>query len=345
MSAPLAVPRTLEEALAMLAARPEALVVAGGTDVVPALRAGRRAQPAAWLSLHELGSKAGAVPLDGGGSGPLAGIAPLPGGGLRIGAATTVAALERDPHVRQRATALADAAALIGAPATRTVATVGGNLVNGSPAMDLGAPLLALGATVELAAADGTRRLPLEQFLLGPGRVDLRAGELLVAIELPPAAAPAAARAVEAMPRDAAPAAARAADAPPPAGSAYVRIGGRAAMEVALAGAAVEIVLAPGGVTIAAARVALCAVAPTCLRAPAAEALLIGAAPEPAVLDAAARAAVGHAAAIDDHRAPAAYREAVVEVALRRALDAACARAAAAPSAPGDAPLANGAPR
>ncbi|MDW5596298.1 FAD binding domain-containing protein [Conexibacter stalactiti] len=289
----MAVPRTLAEALAVLAARPEALVVAGGSDVVPALRAGRREQPAAWLLLHELGS--------------LAGIAPQPGGGLRIGAATTVAALERDPRVRPGATALADAAALIGAPATRTVATVGGNLVNGSPAMDLGAPLLALGATVELAAAGGTRRLPLEQFLLGPGRVDLRAGELLVAIELPPAAAPG--------------------DAAPRAGSAYVRIGGRAAMEVALAGAAAEVVLAPGGATIAAARVALCAVASTCLRAPAAEALLIGAAPEPAVLDAAARAAVGHTAAIDDHRAPAAYREAVVEVALRRALDTAVERA------------------
>ncbi|HST39499.1 MAG TPA: hypothetical protein VLK58_08320, partial [Conexibacter sp.] len=139
-----------------------------------------------------------------------------------------------------------------------------------------------------------------------------------------------------------APDAARAA---PRGGSAYVRIGGRAAMEVALASAAAAVVLAPDGATIAAARVALCAVAPTCLRAPAAEALLTGAVPEPDVLDAAARAAVGHAAAIDDHRAPAAYREAVVEVALRRALDAACARAAAAPSAPGDAPLTNGAPR
>jgi carbon-monoxide dehydrogenase medium subunit len=108
--------------------------------------------------------------------------------------------------------------------------------------------------------------------------------------------------------------------------SAYLRHGGREAMEVALVGAAAALVLDPGG-RVAEARIALAAVAPTCVRAPAAEALLAGAAPDAAALARAADAAVAAAAPIDDHRAPADYRAAMVAVVVRRALHAARARA------------------
>lgn len=345
------VPMTLAEAVAVRAARPEATVVAGGTDLLPALRTGRLpAAPAAWLSLHAVAELAGVA--DAGPARPavIAGDltshsdakAPTIGGRLRIGAGTTVAAVEREPLIARYAAALRDAAALIGSPATRTVATVGGNLVNGSPAMELGAPLLALGATVELASVDGRRRVPLADFLLGPGRVDLRPGELLVAVELDGAGA-AGSPAVPAGAGDGAPAG-RTTAVRPPAGSAYVRIDGRAAMEVALAGAAAAVELNADGATVVAARIALCAVAPTCRRAPAAERLLTGRRPALELLDAVAQEAAAAAEPIDDHRAPADYRRAVVAVAVRRALDAALARAAAAPAPPATATLAPPAP-
>lgn len=282
-------PRTVGEALALLAREPGLRVVAGGTDVMP--RAG--AAPHGWLSLHAVEG--------------LAGVRPRAGGGLRIGAGTTHAALAGDPCARTRAAAVAQASALVGSPATRTVATIGGNLVNGSPAMELGPPLLALGARVELtSAAGGARILALADFLRGPGRVELGEGELLTAVELPGEDAASDGRA---------------------SGSAYARVAGRAAMEVALASAAAWVELAAGGRTIAAARVALGAVAPTCVRAPAAERLLIGAPAADGAFAAAGEAAVRHAAPIGDHRAPAAYRAAMVAVVVRRAVAAACARA------------------
>jgi len=337
-------PTTLAEALAARAARPDATVVAGGTDLLPALRTGRLAEPAAWLALHAVDELSGIVPVRTETSAKRVGFLhrnnrcgkPTRGARLRIGAGTTIATVETEPLIAQHAAALRDAAALIGGPATRTVATVGGNLVNGSPAMELGAPLLALGATVELAsrapgggaagggaagggadAAAGTaaaaespavvlRRLPLADFLLGPGRVDLRPDELLVAVELDV----------------------------PPAGSAYARIDGRAAVEVALAGAAAAVELTDDGATVAQARIALCAVAPTCRRAPAAERLLAGRRPTAALLDAVAQEAAAAAAPIGDHRAPADYRRAGVAVAVRRALDAALAAARREPADP-----------
>lgn len=282
-----AAPRTLAEAVALLAALPGAEPVAGGTDLVVGVRAGKRAWPEALVALHEIEE--------------LRGIAGAGGaGGLRLGALVTHAALAADPAVRGAFAALADAAAIVGSPATRGTGTVGGNLANASPAMELGSPLLVHGAEVELAAAGGARRLALAGFLLGPGRTAARPGELLAAVHVP---------------------------APPPrCGSAYVRLQYRRAMEIAVVGAAALVALAEDG-TVAEARVALTAVAPTCVGAPAAAAALVGRFPGDDAIAAAAAAAAGAAAPIGDVRASAAYRSAQVPVAVRRALAGAVARA------------------
>ncbi len=268
-------PTTVPDALAALAADPGATLVAGGTDLLPAARTGGRALPASLVSLHAVDA--------------LRGIADVGSDGVRIGAATTHAQLAADGWLRDRARAIVDAAGLIGGPATRAVATLGGNLVNGSPAMDLGAPLLVHDAAVESAGPDGRRVRPLADWLAAGRRRD----ELLTAVLVPR----------------------------PPAGgvSAYVRHGGRGAMDVALAGAAVLVARAADG-TIGHARVALTAVAPTCVRVPAAEALLVGAVPDGTLIAAAAAAAVERSRPIDDDRAPADYRRALVAVAVRRAL-------------------------
>jgi CO/xanthine dehydrogenase FAD-binding subunit len=134
----------------------------------------------------------------------------------------------------------------------------------------------------------------------GPGRTVASRGELLTEITVP---APAAGS-----------------------GSAYVRLEYRRAMEIAVVGAAAFVTLTDHG-RIAAARVALTSVAPTIVRAPEAEAALVGATAEPAMFRAAAEGAAAAARPIDDVRASADYRRAMLVVVVARTLAAAAARA------------------
>ena len=107
--------------------------------------------------------------------------------GLRIGAATTwtaIAAATLPPALH----ALQQAARAVGGRQIQNVGTIGGNLCNASPAADGVPPLLILNAEVELTAVDNTRRIPLSHYLTGPRTADLRPGELLTALHIPPAA-------------------------------------------------------------------------------------------------------------------------------------------------------------
>lgn len=115
-------PTSLEEALLLLAELgPRAGVVAGGTDLVVAARGGRRPLPEAIVAIHRLPG--------------LDRIEQTNDGGLRIGALVSHADLEGSALVRARWSALSDASALVGSPATRHVGTLGGNICNASPAM------------------------------------------------------------------------------------------------------------------------------------------------------------------------------------------------------------------
>src|SRR5207237_4264288 len=104
---------------------------------------------------------------------------------LRLGALVTHAALVHHPTVRARLSALADACAIVGSHATRAQGTIGGNLMNASPAMESGGPLVCFGASVTLVSGQGTRRLPLDELLAGPGQTTARPDELLTSVELP----------------------------------------------------------------------------------------------------------------------------------------------------------------
>jgi len=290
---------TLDEAVAALAAG--ARPIAGGTDLVVGARHGKAPLPAALVGIHrlpELGH------LD---TGP---------DGLRIGATVTHATLVAHPAVLAGWTGLADACAIIGSVATRARGTIGGNVMNASPAMDTGAPLLCLGAVAVLRGPGGERRLPVEELWTGPGTVSAAPDELLVALELPPAAGGPPGPAV-----------------PASAGSAYVRLQYRRQMEIAVVGAAAAVRLHDGVVT--SARIAITALAPTVRRVPAAEAVLVGARPgtgpgtglDEGVLAEAARLAADAALPISDVRASAAYRRAMAEVVVHRAVRTALTRA------------------
>jgi CO/xanthine dehydrogenase FAD-binding subunit len=195
-------------------------------------------------------------------------------------------------------TGLADAAALVGSPSTRNVGTLGGNVMNASPAMDTGAPLLVLDATVELRSATATRTIRLDELWSGPGVTTAAHDELCVAIVVPTPS--------------------------PLSGSAYVRLEYRRAMEIAVVGAAASVTLnADGGV--ATARIALSAVAPTIIEVTGLD--LSGLSVDDAAERAAEAARVG-ATPISDLRAGDAYRRHTVGVMAARALQAAARRAA-----------------
>jgi CO/xanthine dehydrogenase FAD-binding subunit len=158
-------PRSLDEALALKAERPEAVPIQGGTDVMVELNFDR-ARPPALLNLNE-------VPELRGWSRENA--------ALRLGSGLTYTeAMElADPLL-----ALAEASRTVGGPQIRNRGTIGGNLGTASPAGDALPPLLAYGAQVEVASTRGSRLVPLQEFLVGPKRNGLEPDELIVAVRL-----------------------------------------------------------------------------------------------------------------------------------------------------------------
>lgn len=164
-------PATLSEASALLDEHgPMAAVLAGGTDLVVALRGGAIA-PQVVVDVKRVAELAPGVTMD--------------GVRLRIGATTVMADVERDQRVRAAFPALADAAATVGSVQIRNRATVVGNICHASPAADTVPALLIYGAELNISSARGARRLPLSQFLVGPGRTALERGELVTSIDLP----------------------------------------------------------------------------------------------------------------------------------------------------------------
>jgi CO/xanthine dehydrogenase FAD-binding subunit len=274
---------SLEEALTALAAG--ARPIAGGTDLVVGARQGKAPLPASLVAIDRLVELAQIEPTD---------------GGIRIGASVTHAQLMTDPAIVSNYTALADAAALVGSPSTRNVGTLGGNVMNASPAMDTGAPLMVLDAVAEIQSERGSRTVGLSDLWIGPGQTSAKVDELCVAIDLP--------------------------SRPARSGSAYVRLEYRRAMEIAVVGAAASVTLADDG-TISDGSVALSAVAPTIIEVDGVPEIMAGHLPD-GVGAAIAAAAAEAAEPISDLRASESYRRHTVGVMAARAVDAAARRAA-----------------
>ncbi|MFM0501496.1 FAD binding domain-containing protein [Paraburkholderia caffeinilytica] len=155
-----------DQALAMLA-EARTRVVCGGTDWMPTSVQCNR--DAILIDISQIKSLRNIVQTD---------------DAVHVGAATTWAAIEAASLPRALA-GLQDAAREIGSWQIRNCATVGGNICNGSPAADGVTMLLALDASVVVESLRGTRRMPLESFLLDKGRVDLRESEMLTEIVIP----------------------------------------------------------------------------------------------------------------------------------------------------------------
>jgi CO/xanthine dehydrogenase FAD-binding subunit len=274
--------RSIADALSALSsgARP----IAGGTDLMVGARGGKAPLPESLVAIHAIDE--------------LRGISSA-GGGLRMGALVTHAEIVANATVRDRLTALADASAIVGSHATRHVGTIGGNVMNASPAMETGGPLICFDALATLHSSSGERELAVAELFAGPGQTTAKADELLVAITIPEPASGT--------------------------GSCYVRLEYRRQMEIAIVGATAVVTM--DGDRVSDARIAITALAPTIHRVPEAEAALVGGDGGEASVRASADAAAAASRPISDVRGSADYRRAMAAVIARRAITAALARA------------------
>jgi CO/xanthine dehydrogenase FAD-binding subunit len=270
-------PESLQGAVALLAAATgEARVLAGGTDLLVQMRA-EVVDPELIVDIKRI---------------PETRRITEEGGGWRIGAAVTGAELKEHPRLGRVWPGVIEAANLIGSTQVQGRATLGGNHCNGSPAADSVPALIAAGAVASLAGPGGRRDLPVEDVMLGPRKLALARGEIVVSFLLPPR--------------------------PPRSGDAYLRFIPRTEMDIAVVGAGVSLTLDDGG-TITAARVSLGAVAPRVLLVPEAARAIVGSRLDEAAqrrLEAAARAACRP---IDDKRGTTEFRTDVAAVLARRA--------------------------
>lgn len=273
-------PTTVDELVAARGAAPEALLLAGGTDLMVDVNAGWTT-PRSVVALRRVDALRG-VRVD--------------GDEVVVGAATTYRDLLA-PDVAPLVPALAQAARTVGSPQIRAAGTVGGNIGTASPAGDTLPVLVAAGATIDLAGADGVRTLPATDVFVGVKRTALRPDEVVTAVRLPAATGP----------------------------QAYKKVGVRNAMVIAVASVALVVDTARRRVGLG-----LGSVGPVPLFVPDASAFAAGAidwdagaGPRLAEPDAARRFGEMAAAAsspIDDHRSTAAYRRHAVGVMAARAL-------------------------
>jgi len=170
-------PETLAEAVAILDSQGDgARLLAGGTDLIIALREGRQ---------HA------AVVVDAKRIPELRPAITEADGRLSISADTVMTDIAADIRVRKHFPALAEAAAVVGAVQIRNRATIAGNICNASPAADTAPPLLAYAAEVIARGPASLRRIPIDEFFVGPGETALRRGELVMSIEIPVPVGPA----------------------------------------------------------------------------------------------------------------------------------------------------------
>jgi CO/xanthine dehydrogenase FAD-binding subunit len=222
------------------------------------------------------------------------------GSGLRIGALATLRRVERAPAVRTGWPLLAEAVRSIVSMQTKVMGTVVGNLCVGTPASDVAPVLYALGARLRLAGAAGEREVPIEEFFLAPGRTAVAPHEIVTEIVVP---APAAGSA-----------------------GAFLKLS-KTAEDIAKVNVAVQLGLDGGACSQAC--IAIGSAAPTPVRAVAAEQVLVGRLVDGGAIRAAAQAAAQAVCPITDVRSTAGYREEMVRVLVRDALERALARAAA----------------
>jgi len=284
---PFCEPSTIQDALELIDQfGPEVKILAGGTDLIMDIQH-RRQKPGPIVSINAIADL---------------GCIQVAKDGLHIGAAVPFSTLASSPLVTSWCQMLTEGAASIGSVQIRNVATMGGNVCNALPCADTLAPLAAASAVVVLVSKNGSRTMPVEEFVTGPRKTALNSGELLVEFILPPK--------------------------PARTGSAYLMHTTRRALDLTIAGVAVSLTLDPIEDIIREACIAPANSSPRPMRAGAAEKVLLG----NALTDDLAKEAgelLAQAARVRDSalRATAEYRRDMLKVLTQRALTIAHERA------------------
>jgi CO/xanthine dehydrogenase FAD-binding subunit len=256
----------------------EAKILAGGTDLLVQMKLDK-IRPGTVVTLRDVPG--------------LASIRTLQDSGMGIGAMMTLRQIETLQAFVASHRSVSKAACRVGSPQIRSRATIGGNLSNAAPSADMAPVLLAHEATAVIANGEQERSLPLKEFFNGPGQTDLKTGEILKEILLPP---------------------------PKQVSFATYLKATRSRMDIALAGVAVCVALDQDRRLCSGLRLALGAVAPTPFLVEGAEEMAMGSMLDDRLVNAIAHLAKGQARPLSDIRASADYRRTLVEVLTRRAL-------------------------
>ena len=227
---------SVQDAVALRLAHPEAQIIAGGTDVLVQIREGKRAGKAL-ISIYGLDA--------------LRGVKLEEDGTIRIGSLTSFSHITRDPIIQKYINVLGQAVDLVGGPQIRNAGTIGGNTCNGVTSADSASTLFAWDAVIELTGQNGKRLVPISQFYIKAGTVDLKPNEIQTGILIPKAS-------YEGY------------------WGHYIKYAMREAMDIATTGCSVNVKLSADRKTIADARIAYGVAGPVPMRAPSAEAAVKG---------------------------------------------------------------------
>ena len=278
--------KSVAEAVELLAENPGRHIIAGGTDLLIKMREGAL-ENVQLVSIRRIES--------------LRAITGHENKNISIGPLVTFNDLENDQLIQNNLPILAETALTVGGPQIRHMATIGGNICNGVPSADSAPPLFVLNAQLKLQGKEGERVVPVREFFLGPGRVDLQPGELLTEILIT-------------------------ADNFRNFGGCYIKFAPRKAMDLAILGVAVTCRLDEEH-NFDEVRISLGVAGPTPLRCTTAEAYAQGKPTGEATIAEIGRMAVESANARTSWRASREYRQHLIEELTQRALKTALARA------------------
>lgn len=227
---------SVQDAVRLRLEHSEAQIIAGGTDVLVQMREGKRAGKEL-ISIYGIDAMRG-ITLD-------------EAENIRIGSLTSFSHITKDPIIQKYINVLGEAVDQVGGPQIRNAGTIGGNTCNGVTSADSASTLFAWDAIIELTGKDGVRRLPIQEFYLGAGKVDIHPDEIQTAILIPKASYE-------------------------NCFGHYIKYAMRNAMDIATTGCSVNVVLSEDKKSIARARIAYGVAGPIPMRVPAAEAVAAG---------------------------------------------------------------------
>ncbi len=272
-------PATVEEAVSLFARHSEsAKYIAGGTDVIVKLKEGWM-EPDVLISLKKIKDLSDLRKNE-------------VTGELSIGACVTHAVLEKSSMIQKQYPIIFDAVSNIGSLQVRNVGTIGGNLINAVPSADGAIPMIALDGTALVQGPEGERAVDIKDLFIEPYKTVLKPGEILKKITIPAQL--------------------------PHTGSAYIKFGRRAAMELPLIGIGVLLSLQDDLETCAKARICLGVAGPTPLRAIQAENLLTGQKITEDLLRRAGEQAADESRVRDSVRGSAWHRKEMIRVQVKR---------------------------